>query len=127
MLRLLKQINAELGVTIVVITHEMEVVRAIADRVAVLDAGRVIELATSSMFSPLRRPCRPGPSSTRCCRNPRAEELTEPARGTRDVWSPSRIDENRLGAGPRRRRTAGVASRSSTAAYRRCRAGHSAV
>jgi D-methionine transport system ATP-binding protein len=42
-LRLLKRVNQELGVTIVVITHEMEVVRSIADRVAVLDSGRVIE------------------------------------------------------------------------------------
>src|SRR3954468_15814929 len=42
-LALLKRVNQELGVTIVVITHEMEVVRSIADRVAVLDAGRVIE------------------------------------------------------------------------------------
>ncbi|GAA1445363.1 methionine ABC transporter ATP-binding protein [Leifsonia poae] len=42
-LALLKRVNRELGVTIVVITHEMEVVRSIADRVAVLDAGRVIE------------------------------------------------------------------------------------
>ncbi|MEV6228925.1 methionine ABC transporter ATP-binding protein [Saccharopolyspora shandongensis] len=42
-LRLLKRVNTELGVTIVVITHEMEVVREIADRVAVLDAGRVVE------------------------------------------------------------------------------------
>ncbi|UAJ78135.1 methionine ABC transporter ATP-binding protein [Leifsonia sp. ZF2019] len=42
-LALLKRVNEELGVTIVVITHEMEVVRSIADRVAVLDSGRVIE------------------------------------------------------------------------------------
>ena len=42
-LRLLKRVNTELGVTIVVITHEMEVVRHIADRVAVLDSGRIIE------------------------------------------------------------------------------------
>jgi len=42
-LALLKRVNAELGVTIVVITHEMEVVRSIADRVAVLDSGQVIE------------------------------------------------------------------------------------
>ena len=45
-LRLLARVNRELGVTIVVITHEMEVVRSIADRVAVLDAGRVIETGT---------------------------------------------------------------------------------
>ena len=45
-LRLLKRDNRELGVTIVVITHEMEVVREIADRVAVLDSGRIIEQGT---------------------------------------------------------------------------------
>jgi D-methionine transport system ATP-binding protein len=42
-LRLLQRVNSEFGVTIVVITHEMEVVREIADRVAVLEEGRVIE------------------------------------------------------------------------------------
>ncbi|WP_243788530.1 methionine ABC transporter ATP-binding protein [Saccharopolyspora gloriosae] len=42
-LDLLKRVNEELGVTIVVITHEMAVVRRIADRVAVLDSGRLIE------------------------------------------------------------------------------------
>ncbi|HWJ85600.1 MAG TPA: ATP-binding cassette domain-containing protein [Cellulomonas sp.] len=42
-LRLLRKVNTELGITIVVITHELEVVRAIADRVAVLENGRVAE------------------------------------------------------------------------------------
>ncbi|GGB28317.1 methionine import ATP-binding protein MetN [Flexivirga endophytica] len=42
-LALLRRVNEELGITIVVITHEMDVVRAIADRVAVLDSGRVVE------------------------------------------------------------------------------------
>ncbi|MFT4307437.1 MAG: methionine ABC transporter ATP-binding protein [Microbacterium sp.] len=46
-LRLLRRVNTELGVTVVVITHEMEVVRRIADRVAVMEAGRVVELGTS--------------------------------------------------------------------------------
>ncbi|MEU6644363.1 methionine ABC transporter ATP-binding protein [Saccharomonospora sp. NPDC046836] len=45
-LRLLKRVNTELGVTIVVITHEMEVVREIADRVVVLDQGRIVEQGT---------------------------------------------------------------------------------
>ncbi|MFI9533798.1 methionine ABC transporter ATP-binding protein [Nocardia fusca] len=44
-LRLLRKINTELGVTIVVITHEMDVIRAVADRVAVLAEGRIVELA----------------------------------------------------------------------------------
>ncbi|MGV3549465.1 methionine ABC transporter ATP-binding protein [Rhizobium sp.] len=42
-LALLKDINTRLGVTILLITHEMEVVRSIADRVAVIDAGRIVE------------------------------------------------------------------------------------
>ncbi|WP_225803046.1 methionine ABC transporter ATP-binding protein [Streptomyces sp. NK15101] len=44
-LRLLKRVNSELGVTVVV-THEMDVVRSIADRVAVLDSGRLVEVGT---------------------------------------------------------------------------------
>jgi D-methionine transport system ATP-binding protein len=46
-LRLLTKTNRELGVTIVVITHEMDVIREIADRVAVLDEGRVVELGST--------------------------------------------------------------------------------
>ncbi|MET3794168.1 D-methionine transport system ATP-binding protein [Aquamicrobium terrae] len=42
-LALLKDINRQLGLTIILITHEMEVVRSIADRVAVIDAGRIVE------------------------------------------------------------------------------------
>lgn len=42
-LALLKDINRKLGLTILLITHEMEVIRGIADRVTVLDAGRVVE------------------------------------------------------------------------------------
>ncbi len=43
-LALLKRVNAELGITIVVITHEMDVVRALCDRVAVMERGRVVEV-----------------------------------------------------------------------------------
>ena len=42
-LQLLAEINRELKLTIVLITHEMDVVRRVCDRVAVLDAGRVVE------------------------------------------------------------------------------------
>ncbi len=42
-LALLKDINKKLGVTIIVITHEMRVVEQICDRVAVIDGGRVVE------------------------------------------------------------------------------------
>ncbi len=43
-LALLQRVNRELGVTIVVITHEMEVIAQVAHRVAVMAAGRVVEL-----------------------------------------------------------------------------------
>ena len=47
-LGLLKRVNRELGITIVLITHEMDVVRATADRVAVMDSGRVVETGTTA-------------------------------------------------------------------------------
>lgn len=42
-LDLLVDINRQLGLTIILITHEMHVIRKIAHRVAVMDAGKVIE------------------------------------------------------------------------------------
>ena len=42
-LQLLKNLNQTLGITIVVITHEMEVVKKICDRVAVMEHGHVVE------------------------------------------------------------------------------------
>ncbi|NWO08465.1 MAG: methionine ABC transporter ATP-binding protein [Alteromonadaceae bacterium] len=47
-LRLLADINKELGLTIVLITHEMDVVRRVCDRVAVMDAGEVVEMGPVS-------------------------------------------------------------------------------
>ncbi len=47
-LKLLADINKELGLTIVLITHEMDVVRRVCDRVAVMDAGRVVEMGPVS-------------------------------------------------------------------------------
>lgn len=50
-LDLLKEINRDLGMTVVIITHEMDVVRRICDKVAVLDHGRVVETgAVSDVF-----------------------------------------------------------------------------
>ncbi|MBI2261962.1 MAG: methionine ABC transporter ATP-binding protein [Caulobacterales bacterium] len=50
-LNLLDQLNRELGLTIVLITHQMEVVRRVCDRVAVLKDGRVVEEgATADVF-----------------------------------------------------------------------------
>lgn len=45
-LDLLLKINQTLGVTIVLITHEMEVVKQICDRVVVMDKGEIVESGT---------------------------------------------------------------------------------
>lgn len=42
-LGLLRQINRDFGLTIVLITHQMQVIKQVADRVAVIDAGRIVE------------------------------------------------------------------------------------
>ena len=40
----LKDINQRFGVTIVIVTHEMQVVRALCQRAAVLSAGRIVDV-----------------------------------------------------------------------------------
>ncbi|SDD32943.1 methionine ABC transporter ATP-binding protein [Nocardioides lianchengensis] len=56
-LALLKQVNTELGITIVLITHEMEVIKTIADKVAVMEDGKVIE--QGPVFDLFSRPQHP--------------------------------------------------------------------
>ena len=48
-LKLLRDINRETGVTLVVITHSMDVVEKICDNVAVLERGRVVEQGSVAM------------------------------------------------------------------------------
>ncbi len=43
-LKLLKKINEERGITIVIITHEMNVIKEICDRLAVIEEGEIIEV-----------------------------------------------------------------------------------
>ena len=42
-LRLLRRVNREMGVTILLITHQMQVIQMICNRVAVMEHGRVVE------------------------------------------------------------------------------------
>lgn len=49
---LLKTINQQLGVTIVLITHEMDVIKRICNKVAVIEGGSIIEAGpTSTLFA----------------------------------------------------------------------------
>ncbi|WDV44813.1 ATP-binding cassette domain-containing protein [Clostridiaceae bacterium M8S5] len=51
-LKLLKNIQNKLNITIILITHEMEVIRDICDRVAIMENGKIIELDTvNKVFS----------------------------------------------------------------------------
>ncbi|OYU47775.1 MAG: methionine ABC transporter ATP-binding protein [Rhizobiales bacterium PAR1] len=56
-LALLKRVNRELGVTILLITHEIPVIKEICDEVAVLEAGEIIE--HGAVFDVLTRPQHP--------------------------------------------------------------------
>jgi len=47
-LALLLDINRKLGITILLITHEMQVIRTVCDRVAVMDKGTIVESGTVS-------------------------------------------------------------------------------
>ena len=51
-LELLKKINREMGITVIVITHEMAVIEAICDRVAIIDHSHIAEVGNvSDIFS----------------------------------------------------------------------------
>ncbi len=51
-LDLLRRINRELNVTLVVITHSLSVARNICDRVAMIDGGRIVEMGdTEALFA----------------------------------------------------------------------------
>ena len=56
-LRLIRDINRRTGITVVVITHEMAVVKEICHRVAVMEKGRVVE--TGDVFSLFSAPKEP--------------------------------------------------------------------
>ncbi|WCN37418.1 methionine ABC transporter ATP-binding protein [Aneurinibacillus uraniidurans] len=56
-LALLKEINRTLGITIVLITHEMEVVKEICHRIAVMQNGKVIE--SGEVYELFARPVQP--------------------------------------------------------------------
>jgi peptide/nickel transport system ATP-binding protein/oligopeptide transport system ATP-binding protein len=56
-LRLLKEIQREMGMAVMLITHDLGVVAEIADRVAVMYAGRIVEVASiEAIFGQMRHP-----------------------------------------------------------------------
>ena len=56
-LHLLKDLNQTLGLTIILITHQMEVIKQICNKVAVIDKGEIVEMGTvSDIFSEPKHP-----------------------------------------------------------------------
>lgn len=56
-LKLLKDLNAKLGLTIVIITHQMEVVKDLCNKCAVMQAGKIIEAGpTIEIFAKPKEP-----------------------------------------------------------------------
>ena len=94
-LSLLRQVRDETGVTIVIITHEMSVVREICDSVTLLGQGRIIQSGTieeilADPSSPLARELVPAPS---------VDILDLQAAGTLHATEPSHAPETAENAG----------------------------
>lgn len=89
-LALLRDVNRTLGVTIVLITHEMSVVRTIADRVAVLDDGRIVEQgnAAAVFASPRTALTRRLLASTHHDASPANGDIPDGVVGATATWGP---------------------------------------
>lgn len=83
-LELLSRVNREYNITILLITHEMGVIREICDKVAVLEAGRVIEQGT--VFDVFTNPQQP--TTQRFVRSVMNDEL--PASLLKQIQDPGR-------------------------------------
>lgn len=56
-LELLKQLNEDMGLTIVLITHQMDVVKQICNKMAVMDSGRIVETGSIlNVFAKTKEP-----------------------------------------------------------------------
>lgn len=83
-LELLRRVNKEYNITILLITHEMGVIREICDKVAVLEAGKVIEQGT--VFDVFTNPQQP--TTQRFVRSVMNDELPESL--LKQIQDPSR-------------------------------------
>jgi D-methionine transport system ATP-binding protein len=54
-LKFLKEISGKLGITIIIVTHEMEVIKSICNKVSVMENGKVVETINlaDSQFNPI--------------------------------------------------------------------------
>jgi ABC-type dipeptide/oligopeptide/nickel transport system ATPase component len=112
-LALLGELQRETGMAVLLITHDLNLVRRFADRVAVMEHGRLVEQGATAAPLPRRamptRSCWPaGPSAT--------STNAPPRRAPRRCWP------RRAARGLSRRRCRASAAGSSKANSSRCRA-----
>ncbi len=83
---LLRRVNAELGTTILVVTHEMDVIKDLCDRVAVMEDGRIIERGdVMDIFTAPTHPTTERFVETVVPRRPPSSLIEQPAEG--EVWT----------------------------------------
>ncbi|MDM0029959.1 methionine ABC transporter ATP-binding protein [Variovorax saccharolyticus] len=83
-LKLLRDINRRLGLTIVLITHEMSVIREICDQVLVLEGGRAVEIGP--VWQVFGNPIH---DATRALLQPLVHDLPDDLRGRLSVDPPA--------------------------------------
>ncbi len=87
-LDLLSDINRRFGLTIVLITHEMHVVRRICDTVAVMEAGRIVEQGrVAEVFANPQKPV-----TQRFVRQVAGPDAADPARESDRAFDPYAVD-----------------------------------
>ena len=80
---------AAAGMTMIVISHEMEFARSAANRVVFMDGGRILEAAQPEEFSPTRRPSGP---RTSCPRSSATDGRTRTAQARREHHADTTLD-----------------------------------
>ena len=80
-LKLLKKINRKMGVTILLITHQMQVVQMICNKVAVMESGKIVESGSDrEIFYDPKHPYTRG--LLQCVHNPEKKEKLKPIAGS---------------------------------------------
>ena len=85
-LDLMQRLQSEMGMSIILITHDLGVIAETCDEVVVMYAGRVVERAQCrGTCSPIR--CTPTPRAC-CTRSPRSTPRPSPSSTPSPAWSP---------------------------------------
>ncbi len=83
-LALLKDLQARYGMAMLFITHDLGIVRRLADDVAVMQRGRIVESGPAPSSSPRRAPLHPGAARRRAeGRGAAADTAAEPSSRSR--------------------------------------------